>query len=348
MYPHIKEETPMEKLNAFFRRLNPKKCLTDLAAIIAAVLVMYVLFLNAKTVTVDKNGDKTNFITFSSTVGQVLKTNNFILNPKDKVYPSLTSMLTKKQVIYIKPAVDVNVLVDGKTLKIKSAENDVGLMLIAEGILLGSEDRVKPGMDVKLSDGMNVEVVRVKTRFVSEIQPVDFKETVKYDSSIANTKRSLLHDGTKGEKKVTYAVVYENGAETSRKIVGEYITKNPADRVILQGTYPLVPVSRGGTILPYSKKVRVKSTAYWAVNGVGSTYTASGRKAVRNPEGYSTIAVDRSLIPYGTKLFVEGYGFAIAADTGSGIKGNKIDVYFNTYREACNWGAKYVNMYILQ
>ncbi len=109
-----------------------------------------------------------------------------------------------------------------------------------------------------------------------------------------------------------------------------------------------MPVSRGGSIMSYSRVFEARATAYWAINGVGKTYTASGRKAVWNPDGYSTIAVDPKVIPYGTKLFVQGYGFAIAADTGTAIKGNKIDVYFNTYRQACDWGAKYVKVYILK
>lgn len=84
------------------------------------------------------------------------------------------------------------------------------------------------------------------------------------------------------------------------------------------------------------------------LGGVGKTYTATGRKAVRDPSGYSTIAVDPKIIPYGTKMYIEGYGYALAADTGGAIVGNKIDVYFDTKNEALNWGVKHVNVYILK
>ena len=108
-----------------------------------------------------------------------------------------------------------------------------------------------------------------------------------------------------------------------------------------------ITFSRGGSSITSKDIINVKATAYWAVNGVNNTYTASGKKAVRNPNGYSTIAVDPNIIPMGTKLYVEGYGYAIAADKGSGIKGNFIDVFFNTREEAINWGVKYVKVQIL-
>ncbi len=110
-----------------------------------------------------------------------------------------------------------------------------------------------------------------------------------------------------------------------------------------------VSPSRGATLkstAPSGKSFRVKATAY-STDSPGNTYTASGMKTERNPNGYSTIAVDPNVIPLGTKLYVEGYGNAIAADTGSAIKGNFIDVFFNTREETSNWGVKYLNVQIL-
>jgi len=117
--------------------------------------------------------------------------------------------------------------------------------------------------------------------------------------------------------------------------------------IVVKGTKPTMIASRGGNNLSYSRVFTARATAYWAEDGIGKTKTATGRMAVRNPDGYSTIAVDPKVIPYGTKLFVENYGFAIAADCGSAIKGDRIDVYFNTRKEAYTWGIKYVKVYVL-
>jgi len=86
----------------------------------------------------------------------------------------------------------------------------------------------------------------------------------------------------------------------------------------------------------------IESTAY-SIGG----FTASGSKTNRDPNGYSTIAVDPRVIPMGSKVYIEGYGYAIASDTGSAIKGNIIDVFFNTEAEALNWGRRNVKIRIL-
>ena len=86
----------------------------------------------------------------------------------------------------------------------------------------------------------------------------------------------------------------------------------------------------------------IESTAY-SMSG----FTSSGSRTIRDPNGYSTIAVDPRVIPMGSKVYVEGYGYAIAADTGSAIKGNIIDVFFNTEAEVFNWGRRNVKIRII-
>jgi uncharacterized protein YabE (DUF348 family)/3D (Asp-Asp-Asp) domain-containing protein len=107
--------------------------------------------------------------------------------------------------------------------------------------------------------------------------------------------------------------------------------------------------SRGGS-LSYSKVFTMKATAYSEEESSNSwgLQTASGVDAVRDPNGWSTIAVDPSVIPLGTKVYVEGYGYAIANDTGSAIKGNIIDCFFYKDVDMNAWGVRTVNVYILK
>jgi uncharacterized protein YabE (DUF348 family) len=307
-----------------------------------------VIYSNFKTVTIVIDGKSTQYKTFKNTVNKVLQEENIVLGPKDKVKPSLNSKISKNSTINIKRAFNVNLLADGKNLNILTAEENVASMLKAEGIALREKDKITPPIDTKIEKNMKIEIIRVDVKTLSESKNIDFNTVIKTDNNLVNTVRKTIQEGKPGEKKVNIEVTYENGKEVSRKILEEIIVKKPQDKIIVAGALPALTISRGGNAIPYTNVFTAKATAYSPTGGAISAYTASGRKAVRNPNGYSTIAVDPNIIPYGTKLYVENYGFAIAADCGSAIKGNKIDVFFNTKSEALKWAVKYVKVYVLK
>ena len=116
---------------------------------------------------------------------------------------------------------------------------------------------------------------------------------------------------------------------------------NAAKDRISELNAPVIP-SGGTNIGTAIKTFTMESTAYY-----GHTITAMGSKPVRNPNGISTVAVDPNVIPLGSKVYVSGYGVAIAADTGGAIKGNIIDVFLNSYEECMNWGRREVTVQLL-
>lgn len=324
--------------------LNYKVIIVAVAVIVATSLtIMYSL---RKKVSIVIDGKELKSITYKSNVRELLKKENILLGEKDKIDRSLDDKLTKDDRINIKKAVDVKVNVDGKVLDILSAEDTVQAIFEKEGIVLKEEDRVNPAIDSKVEGGMSIDITRVETKTFIELKDIDFETIVKNDDDLPKTKSKTLQEGESGEKELTLKVVFENGKEVARNIVKEVVTKEPVNKIVAQGTMSVLTLSRGGEV-PYRKTLRVKATAYHAINGVGKTYTYSGRKAVRDPEGYSTIAVDPRVIPLGTRLYVEGYGYAIASDIGSGVTGDFIDVFFNTYSESASWGVKYLNVYFL-
>lgn len=100
-----------------------------------------------------------------------------------------------------------------------------------------------------------------------------------------------------------------------------------------------IPTSTSGT---YLSTFSMTATAY-----TGGSFTAMGLKPTRDPNGLSTISVDPSVIPLGSKVYVEGYGYAIASDTGSAIKGNKIDLYMNSLQDCYAFGRRTVTLHIV-
>lgn len=92
----------------------------------------------------------------------------------------------------------------------------------------------------------------------------------------------------------------------------------------------------------YKEVYTMMSTAY-----AGDTITYMCTTPVRDPDGISTIAVDPSIIPLGSKVYIPGYVLAIASDTGGLIKGNRIDLFLNSEDECINWGVQTVSLYLI-
>jgi 3D (Asp-Asp-Asp) domain-containing protein len=110
---------------------------------------------------------------------------------------------------------------------------------------------------------------------------------------------------------------------------------------VVRGTYGTP--NRGGN---WHTPLIMEATAYdpgpRSCGKYADGYTATGAKATKG-----VVAVDDRVIPMGTRMYIPGYGFAVAADRGSAIKGNRIDLCYDTYREAIQFGRHQVKVYLL-
>ena len=93
----------------------------------------------------------------------------------------------------------------------------------------------------------------------------------------------------------------------------------------------------------YIAVMDMEATAYLPTDGDGYGITATGI-----PATYGVAAVDPAVIPLGSRLYIPGYGEAIAADTGGAIYGNRIDLCMESYSECMNFGRRYVTVYVLR
>lgn len=328
---------------------------TAFVVVLLVVCIAMTVFNNKKAISIVVDGKTIEVTTFRSNVTQILKTNNIALGAKDQITVSMDSKVKHGDKIYIKKAVDVKVVVDGKELNIKSAENTIEDMLRAESIVLNKEDKITPLKYQSLKSGLQVQITRVNTEILQEVKAIDYATEFKSSNDLNKGVKKVVQKGQAGQKVITSSVVYENGKEISRKLISDVLKTNPTKEIIALGTVGVYTPSRGGDI-HYTQKIRVRATAYTAdynstSKGPDDPYlgiTSTGARAKRNPNGYSTIAVDPRVIPLGSRLWVDGYGYAIAEDIGGAIKGNKIDLYFHSSSEMWNWGARSVDIYILK
>ncbi len=314
---------------------------------------MKIVWEPAKQVEVSVGDQKKKIWTNADTVKELLSENKIEIGEHDKVEPALSKKISGDMKITIEEAFPLQLVDGGKKKKAWSTSTTVADFLKQQGITLNKTDRVEPGLDnvIKPDDVVNVVRVEKVTDVVEE--PTDFTVVSRKDSALSKGKEKIVQEGKKGLVEKKYEIVKENGKEVSRKLVSENVVKESQDKIVNVGTKVLVAqVSRGSSPSASAsaesggREFYVSSTAYTANCNGCSGHTATGINLKVNP-GAKVIAVDPSVIPLGSKVYVEGYGYAVAADTGGAIKGNKIDVFFSSQSDAYRWGRKTIKIKIL-
>ncbi|MGI1690872.1 ubiquitin-like domain-containing protein [Thermoanaerobacter uzonensis] len=324
--------------------------LLTLAAILLLIVGAITYASLKKEITLQDEDKKIVVTTFKSTVKDLLEEKGIKLRKEDVVTPSLDTALKNGMKVTIKRAVPITICVGGKARGIYTAASNVKEVLQQNSITLGPQDKVNMSLDTPVFRYMYIDVTKVTEKIVTQELDIPYQtETVKNDNMERGQVR-VVQQGEVGKKQIVMKVTYENGKEVAKNIIEEKIIKNPINQIVYVGTLGVFTTSRGETFR-YREIRTMVATAY--TNGVADTgkkpgdpnygITATGTKATRG-----VIAVDPRVIPLGTRLYVEGYGFGIAADTGGAIKGDKIDVFFPTLEETIKWGRRYVKVYILK
>ena len=333
------------------------------------------------TITVD--GKPTSAWTTSNTVEDILAKADIEITEHDKVTPALNEEVDANTAISVEKAYEVTILDGLEEKKVWSTSTTVADFLKQHKITLSDLDRVEKEMDELILPGSEVKVVRVEKVTDVVEDSVKFAKETKKDSTLLKGSEKVVQKGEEGLIEKTYEVVMENGKEVKRELKGEKVLKEAKKQVVAVGTKTVVAsISRGTdtkaaapapkkaaaasqpapapakttkTAAPApaqsappssSREFYVSATAYTAFCTGCSGITATGINLKANPH-LKVIAVDPSVIPLGTKVWVEGYGYAVAGDTGGAIKGNKIDLFMPDRSAALAFGRKQVKIKIL-
>ncbi|GAB4462253.1 MAG: hypothetical protein OHK0029_28780 [Armatimonadaceae bacterium] len=236
--------------------------------------------------------------------------------------------------------VSLTITADGETRTLTTEAKTVADLLTEYQIELGKMDRCSVPLTTDLTDGMALTITRVRKEVVTERHPLPYKTREVLSREHRVGTRIVKSPGVEGEKVVTYVDYYKDDERTQRIKADVKITK-PQPEVVVLGTRGMTLSSRH--LFGNRRMLELEATAYGpGGNGKWGMTTAMGIRP-----RYGIVAVDPRLIPLGTRLYVEGYGEALAADTGGAIKGKRIDLFYPTDRQARAYGRKKVRVIIL-
>lgn len=258
--------------------------------------------------------------------------------------------------ISITRAFPVLLTVDDTTNKYMRTDGSVSSLLEESGVTLGEHDTINFPLSHSLQENDHIVIQRVDYVTRTEEEVIPFEVEYQQTSLLRNGRQHVMSSGEEGLKEYVYVQRTVDGMVYEEQLEEENILKKPQTQTVLQGVSgaPVSPLDFGYTIrngVPTHYKSVIKNATATGYTARSGARTASGQRA-----GVGYVAVNPEVIPYGTKMYITSsdnkfvYGYAIAADTGTGLMNGVIDVdlFYSTYYESCLNGLRTVNIYILE
>ena len=360
-----------------------------IALMIAASLTVAATstLLSFKTVTITDGTTTLNVTTGAHSVGAVLEKQGIVLNDGDTVFPEMDFALKDGQTITINRAFPVLLKFDGAQHTVNTVGVKVVDLLKQQGIPVGEFDMVTPDLDQIVTSDTEISIIRVAKKHETKQEEVPFETISRPSETIERGRTVTVQEGQPGQKEMVYQIMTHDGQEVSRALLYEKTIKAPIEAISEQGTQVVELVSRSGESASSGVDEAHASAAYSESAAVATNQRVDnassafgGRSILCNATAYDlsyescgkypgdpyygvtasgmmaavgVVAVDPSVIPMGTRLYIAStdhtpdYGYAIAGDTGGAIIGNKVDLFMNTREEALSFGRRNVIVYIL-
>ena len=327
-----------------------------LAFCVMAACLVFTLAVTAAnlrlTYVTDSHGARQVVLTSESDPARVMSLSGIEAEEGDEVY--YTAFAGSLASLNIERAFSVTIEADGQEYPVRMVMGTVADALERAGITLDADDYTEPALSARVTAGSKIEVHRVEYQDKVETQAVPYDTEYVYTSLyFRNTGHTTtMQHGAEGQQTVTTRERWVDGELENSVVTDVTTTVEPTDHVVK--TYgagaPVSPLTGpdGTTNAPasYSKVLTGKATGYYSKSGKGSSGLGLG---------YGTVAVDPSVIPYGTLLYITStdgsfvYGYAVATDTGIAVQDGRIlvDLFYETYAESVINGAINVNVYVV-
>jgi 3D (Asp-Asp-Asp) domain-containing protein len=316
---------------------------------VAAVVVpprMISFTLHEEGLTVEQSSSET-------TVGQALAGLGIRLSSHDVVKPQLDSPLANGMHVYISHAKPIRLIAGANESIIYTQAATVAGLFAEIGIEVQPSDRVFPALADPVRRGMSVSFVSFRDGIEFTEEPLVYDTEIQYDSTLLEGERWLVQAGVDGYVRRQYQIKQLNGQELERSLVDETWVW-PTNEIVAVGTRvpatptplpPPAPVVRAPAVsfegMSCVSSLNVYATWYTAASSGGSGTTATGTGVYKG-----IVAVDPRVIPLGTRMYIPGYGYGVAADTGGAIRGNIIDLGYGP-GDAMDWRPRTLDICIL-
>ncbi|WP_420630670.1 ubiquitin-like domain-containing protein [Candidatus Leptofilum sp.] len=299
------------------------------------------------TVTILDGANQQTLRTAVQTVGEALAEAGIDVYGSDGVEPPLGAWLQPNMSIQVRRSFPLTISVDGRITQIRSHHSNVLDVLAEAGIGLVGFDYTVPGPDTPLKANDTIQVIRVTEDFRLVDEPIPYQTLWQASDQLDLDTTAVVSVGQPGILRQRVRVRYENGVEVSQTVDGEWVAQQPVNQVIGYGTKITIrTVNTPQGPLEYWRVVRMRVTSYTAASsGKPPDHPQYGITASGLPAGTGIVAIDRSVVPFRSEVYVPGYGVGFAGDTGGGVRGRWIDLGYDE-DEYVAWSG-YVDVYYL-
>ena len=291
--------------------------------------------------------------TTARTVGAFLEELEIELHPYDRLSPHYRRRMENDLTINIDRAFYMGLAIDGQEQQVfvspgttagellGTLQTDMNTALL----FTGDEEQV-------LNDRTVLGFLTWHSEPQMQVEFIPYEHIYVSTPSLSLGIEQLRQEGVLGEHRTEYMVVYIGNEEYTREFMDE-ITIEPVPRIIDRGiggdlgtlTDTSCPSFR------YLRRVTMNASAYTAgvcCTGKGPDHPLYGVTASGRLVEHGIVAVDPRVIPLGTRLYVEGYGFSLAADVGGAIRGYKIDLFMEDLSDALRFGRRDLYVWVLE
>ncbi len=284
-----------------------------------------------KTITLNVDGSMETITTQAATVGETLSQANLQLNADDRVHPASETAVTENMTVEILRAFPVTIEVDGRSYPLQTTYHDIPNLLADAGIARVGHDYTIPDSKTIIQPNDTIQVIRVSEDYHFTDTVIPYDTVYQADPEMEIDNRALLTAGSPGILRQQVRTRYENGVPVNETIDSEYIAQPVINEVIKYGTNIVIrTINTPEGPLEYWRVVRMKVTGYTASSsGKAPSDPGYGITASGLPAGKGVVAIDPKVVPFRSNIYVEGYGKAVAGDTGGLVKGRIIDLGFD-------------------